>query len=131
MEKTLAIVKPDGVERGLVGEVLSRYENIGLKISDCKMVKADEEVLSKHYKEHIGKSFYESLVKYMTRSKIFVVVLEGENAIKLVRKVNGATNPLDSQAGTIRGDFANTKTENIVHGSDSVEAARREIDIWF
>ena len=131
MEKTLAIVKPDGVERGLVGEVLSRYENIGLKISDCKMVKADEEVLSKHYIEHIDKPFYESLVKYMTRSEIFVVVLEGENAIKLVRKVNGATNPLDSQAGTIRGDFANTKTENIVHGSDSVEAARREIDIWF
>lgn len=131
MEKTLSIVKPDGVERGLIGEVLSRYENIGLKVSKCKMVKADEETLSKHYAEHTEKPFYSSLVKYMTRREVFVVILEGENAIKLVRKINGATDPLDSASGTIRGDFANIKTENIVHASDSVEAAKREIEIWF
>lgn len=131
MEKTLAIVKPDGVERGLIGEVLTRYENMGLKIFNCKMLRADEDILSKHYSEHTEKPFYKSLVKYMTRDNIFIVILEGENAVKLVRKVNGATNPLESQAGTIRGDFANTKTENIVHGSDSLEAAKREIEIWF
>lgn len=131
MERTLAIVKPDGVERGLIGEVLSRYENMGLTIFKCKVVKADEDILSKHYSEHVEKPFYKSLVKYMTRDNIFVVILEGENAIKLVRKANGATNPLESEPGTIRGDFANTKTENIVHGSDSIEAAKREIEIWF
>ncbi len=131
MEKTLVIVKPDGVERGLIGEILSRYENMGLEISKCKMVKADKQTLEKHYAEHVEKPFYDSLVNYMTRNEIFVVILEGENAIKLVRKINGATDPLDSVPGTIRGEFSNTKTENIVHASDSVDAVKREIEIWF
>lgn len=131
MERTVSIVKPDGVERGLLGEVLRRYENMGLRIADCIMVKADEETLKKHYVEHKDKVFYKSLVEYMTRGKILVMIIEGKNAISLVRKANGLTDPTVSAPGTIRGDFAFSKTENIVHGSDSPEAARREIEIWF
>lgn len=131
MEKTLAIVKPDGVERGLIGEVLSRYERMGLRMSECKMITADKETLKKHYAEHAGKPFYDSLVSYMMRSPIVVMILEGDHAVNLVRKANGCADPLDSAPGTIRGDFSNTKSENIVHASDSQEAANREIDIWF
>lgn len=131
MEQTLVIVKPDGVERGLIGKVISRYENINLDIVECKMINADSEILSKHYEEHKTKPFYETLVSYMTRGKILVMILEGENAIELVRKLHGSADPLESQPGTIRGDYANKKTENIVHASDSLEAAKREIDIWF
>lgn len=131
MEKTLAIIKPDGVERGLIGEVLSRYENIGLEILECKMIQADQKVLAKHYEEHKEKPFYNSLVEFMTRGKILVLILQGQNAIDLVRKINGLTNPLESVPGTIRGDFANTINENIVHASDSPESAKREIEIWF
>lgn len=131
MERTLAIVKPDGVERGLIGEVIKRYEQIGLQLVECKMIKADEDILKKHYIEHKEKSFYNELVSYMSRSKIVVIILEGENAVSIVRKINGPNDPLDSLPGTIRGDFAKTKNENIVHASDSVEAANREIEIWF
>ena len=131
MERTLAIVKPDGVERKLIGEVLKRYERIGLEIVECKMMKADADILKEHYAEHKDKSFYNELVSYMARGSIVVIVLEGENAVSIVRKVNGLNNPLDSLPGTIRGDFAKTKNENIVHASDSVEAAEREIEIWF
>ncbi len=131
MEKTLVIIKPDGVERGLMGEIISRYEKKGLKIVDCRMVKADRETLERHYAEHKGKSFYEELISYMMRERILVLAIEGDNAIQLIRKMHGSTNPLDAEAGTIRGDFANTLTENIVHASDSKESAAREISIWF
>lgn len=131
MEKTLVIVKPDGVKRGLIGEVISRYERKGLKIVECKMIEADRDTLEKHYIEHREKPFYEELVSYMMNGSIMVMIVEGNNAIKLVRNINGKTNPLDAEPGTIRGDFANTMTENIVHASDSEESAEREISIWF
>ncbi len=131
MEKTLVIIKPDGIERGLIGEIISRYEKKGLKITDCKMVRADEETLEKHYEEHKEKSFYKELISYMTRGKVLVLIVEGENAIQIVRKLNGKTNHLEAEAGTIRGDFANSVTENLVHASDSKESVEREISIWF
>ncbi|SDZ25663.1 nucleoside diphosphate kinase [Proteiniborus ethanoligenes] len=131
MERTLVIVKPDGIKRGLIGEVISRYERKGLKIVECRMIEADKATLEKHYIEHREKPFYEELVSYMMGGSIMVMIVEGNNAIKLVRNINGKTNPVDAEPGTIRGDFANTMTENIVHASDSVEAAEREISIWF
>lgn len=131
MEKTLVIIKPDGVERGLIGEIISRYERKGLKIIACKMVRADRDTLEKHYVEHKEKPFFEELISYMMRGNIMVMIVEGNNAVKLARKLNGSTDPLDAELGTIRGDFANTKTENIIHASDSPEAVEREISIWF
>ncbi|QZY57261.1 nucleoside-diphosphate kinase [Crassaminicella profunda] len=131
MERILVIIKPDGVERGLIGEIISRYEKKGLNIVECKMIKADREILEKHYIEHKGKFFYEDLITYMMRGKVLVMILEGNNVIQLIRKMHGSTNPLDAEVGTIRGDFANRKTENIVHASDSKESAEREIAIWF
>ncbi|WP_352419808.1 nucleoside-diphosphate kinase [Proteiniborus sp.] len=131
MEKTLVIIKPDGVMRGLIGEVISRYERKGLKIIECKMMDADRATLEKHYIEHREKPFYEELISYMMQGSILAMVVEGNNAIKLVRNINGKTNPVEAEPGTIRGDFANTMTENIVHASDSLESAEREISIWF
>jgi nucleoside-diphosphate kinase len=131
MEKTLVIIKPDGVERGLIGEIISRYEKKGFKITDCKMIKADRETLVKHYAEHEEKSFFEELISYMTRGKVLVMIIEGNNAIQIIRKLHGKTNPLDAEIGTIRGSFANSVTENIVHASDSKDSAEREISIWF
>ena len=131
MEKTLVIIKPDGIERGLMGEIISRYEKKGFEIRDCKLITADKETLEKHYTEHKGKSFYEELITYMTRGKVFVMIIEGNHAIQIIRKLHGKTNPLEAQVGTIRGDFANSVTENIVHASDSKESAEREISIWF
>ncbi|PAB59183.1 nucleoside-diphosphate kinase [Anaeromicrobium sediminis] len=131
MEKTLVIIKPDGIERGLMGEIISRYENKGFKITDCKMIKADREILEKHYAEHREKSFYGELISYMTRGKVLVMIIEGNNVIEIIRKMHGKTNPLDAEMGTIRGDFANSATENVVHASDSKESAEREISIWF
>lgn len=131
MEKTLVIIKPDGVMRGLIGEVISRYERKGLKIIKCKMMDADRATLEKHYIEHREKPFYEELISYMMQGSLLAMVVEGNNAIKLVRNINGKTNPVEAEPGTIRGDFANTMTENIVHASDSLESAEREISIWF
>lgn len=131
MEKTLVIIKPDGVMRGLIGEVISRYERKGLKIIECKMMDADRATLEKHYIEHREKPFYEELISYMMQGSLLAMVVEGNNAIKLVRNINGKTNPVEAEPGTIRGDFANTMTENIVHASDSLESAEREISIWF
>ena len=131
MERTLVIIKPDGVRRGLIGEIISRYEKKGLKISNIKMIYADEEILREHYAEHLGKSFYKDLLDFMMSGRIVVMVVEGKNVVETVRKINGKTNPLEAEMGSIRGDFANFVTENIVHGSDSAESAEREISIWF
>lgn len=130
LERTLVIVKPDGVERGLVGDIISRYERKNLKITYCNMTRADEGILAKHYSEHVGKDFYSRLIDYMQRGDIVVMVLEGENAIDAVRKINGKTNPIEAENGSIRGDYAFIKEENLVHASDSKESAEREIKIW-
>lgn len=130
-DATLVLLKPDVVEKNHVGEILSMYEKAGLKIVALKMLQMDESLAAKHYEEHIGRPYYDSLVKFMTRSPIVALVLEGEDAIAKVRKLNGATDPSQADEGTIRKLFASSKTENAVHASDSKQNADREIGIFF
>ena len=132
MNRTFVICKPDAVERGLVGRILSRFEEKGLKIVAAELRLLDEETLARHYEEHVGKGFYGDLVTFMSRSPAMVLVLEGpEDTYAMVRSMMGATNPADSAPGTIRGDYGTIMTENLVHGSDSNESAAREIGIFF
>ena len=131
MERTFVAVKPDGVQRGLVGEVISRFENRGLKLIALKMLKVSPELAEKHYGEHKGKPFYEGLVNFITSGPVVAMVLEGKNAITLARNVIGATNPANAAPGSIRGDLAVDIGRNIVHGSDGPESAVREINIFF
>ena len=134
-QQTLILVKPDGVKRGLVGEVIARVERKGYKISNLKMLTADRDLLAKHYAEHEGKPFYEPLLEFMMSGPIVAMVAEGERVIEGFRKLAGTTDPTTAEAGTIRGDLARdmgTKVvQNIVHGSDSPESADREIKIFF
>ncbi|HHV73119.1 MAG TPA: nucleoside-diphosphate kinase [Thermoanaerobacterium sp.] len=131
MEKTFAMVKPDGVKRGLIGEILKRYESKGLNLVAAKVIWPSLELLQKHYEEHKDKPFYADLLQYMMSGPVFAMVLEGDNAVKIVRLLNGPTKIEDAQPGTIRGDFCTNTTFNIVHGSDSLESAKREILLWF
>ncbi|MCT4585404.1 MAG: nucleoside-diphosphate kinase [Peptostreptococcaceae bacterium] len=131
LEKTLVIIKPDAIERNLVGKIISKYEDKNLKIKELKILKASNELLEKHYAEHKGKSFYNELLNYMKSDLCIVMILEGSNAIESVRNINGATDPLKALTGSIRGDYAFSKTKNLVHASDSIESAKREISIWF
>ena len=134
-QQTLILVKPDGVKRGLVGEVIARVERKGYKISNLKMLTADRALLAKHYAEHEGKPFYEPLMEFMMSGPIVAMVAEGERVIEGFRKLAGTTDPTSAEPGTIRGDLARdmgTKVvQNIVHGSDSPESAEREIKIFF
>ena len=132
MDRTLVICKPDAVERGLVGEIISRFERKGLHLVAVELRHLDEEVLSVHYEEHLEKPFYGDLVSFMSRSPVVVMVVEGpEDTYAVVRSMMGATNPRESAPGTIRGDYGLIVTENLVHGSDSPESAEREIGIFF
>jgi nucleoside-diphosphate kinase len=132
MDRTFVICKPDAVERGLVGEILTRFERKGLRIVAMQQRTLDRETLARHYEEHVGKGFYDDLVAFMSRGPAVVLVLEGpEDTYKVVRTLMGATNPRDAAPGTIRGDFGIELTENLVHGSDSPESAEREIAVWF
>lgn len=131
MERTFAMVKPDGVQRGLVGEVVGRFEKKGLKITALKLMQIMPELAEKHYAEHKGKPFFDGLVSFITSGPVVAMVLEGENVIAIVRTMMGATNPADSALGTIRGDFGMTIDKNIIHGSDSSESAVREIGVFF
>ena len=131
MERTFAMVKPDGVQRGLVGEVVRRYEARGLKVVGLKLMQVPKSLAEAHYAEHQGKKFYDGLVKYITSGPVVALVVEGKDAIKVVRTVNGATNPVDAVPGTIRGDYALDIGRNVVHGSDSPESAAREIGLYF
>lgn len=130
-ERTYAMVKPDGVKRGLVGEVVSRLENKGFKIVGMKLMHITRELAETHYGEHKGKPFFEGLVSFITSGPVVAMVVEGENAIAEWRKMMGATNPKDADLGTIRGDYASTIDENVVHGSDAPATAEREIGIFF
>jgi nucleoside-diphosphate kinase len=131
-DRTLVICKPDAVERGLVGEIVSRLERKGLRIAAMELRQIDESVAGRHYEEHQGKPFYGDLVAFITRSPSVLMVVEGpEETFKVVRTLMGVTNPRDAAPGTIRGDLAVELTENLVHGSDSPESAKREIDIFF
>lgn len=131
MERTLVIIKPDAMERKLMGEIISVYEKRGLHISAIKILKPSMETAGLHYMEHKGKPFFDELLNYITRGEVCVLIVEGNNAIKTVRKINGATDPLEADVGSIRGRFALSKTQNTVHSSDSAESAEREISIWF
>lgn len=132
MSRTFIICKPDAVERGYVGQILDRFERKGLTLVAGELRQLDEEILSRHYEEHIGKPFYADLVAFMSRSPAFLAVLEGpEETYAIVRTMMGPTNPASAPPGTIRGDFGTVMTENLVHGSDSDESAQREIGIFF
>lgn len=131
MEKTLLMVKPDGVKRGLIGDIVSRFERKGYRITNAKLFQMDRELAEKHYEEHIGKPFFGELVDFITSGPVFVFVVEGDNIIQIARNMMGKTNPLESVPGTIRGDFANQMTQNVIHGSDSASSAEREIKLYF
>ena len=132
MNRTFVICKPDAVERGLVGQIITRFEQKGLKIVAAELRQLDEATLDRHYEEHVGKGFYVDLKAFMSRSPAMVMVLEGpDDVYAIVRTMMGATNPAESAPGTIRGDFGTIMTENLVHGSDSNESAAREIGIFF
>ncbi len=131
VERTLVIVKPDGVERGLVGEILARIERKGYRIEKIKGMVIDRELAARHYAEHRGKPFYEELLSYITEGLSVIAVICGENAIESVRVIMGPTDPLDATPGSIRGAYATSVTRNLVHGSDSAESATREIELFF
>ena len=131
MERTFVMVKPDGVQRGLVGEIISRFESRGLRVSAMKMMRIPRELAERHYEEHSEKPFYEPLISYITSGPVICMVLEGENVVSVVRTMMGKTNPQDAAPGTIRADLAQVTGRNVVHGSDSSESARREIALFF
>lgn len=131
MERTLVLIKPDGVERRLIGEIISYYERKGLTITEMKMLIPEKALVEEHYEEHKGKSFFNDLVDYLSHARLVAMVVEGDNVVNIVRKINGDKDPLKSECCTIRGTFANDTTQNLVHSSDSVEHAEREISLWF
>jgi len=131
MERTLVLVKPDGVKRALVGKIIDQYEQKSLEIVAVKIITATKDEARKHYSEHAGKSFFEELINYMTEGKMCAMILMGDKAIDVVRKINGDKDPLKAELGSIRGKFTIDKTHNLVHASDSTESAEREISIWF
>lgn len=131
MEKSLVFIKPDGVERGLIGTVLQRFEQRGIKVSKLQLKTLTPEQVDAHYVEHVEKPFYPNLKEYILSGPIALMVLEAENVISIVRKMVGATNSAEAAPGTIRGDFALTTQHNIIHASDSSESAEREINNFF
>ena len=131
VERTLVLIKPDAMQRSLAGEILARLERRGLTLNEAKLVHADRELAEEHYAEHAEKPFYGELIEFITSGPTLALVVEGEGAIALVRTTMGATDPADAAPGSIRGDLALSMPDNLVHGSDSRESARREIDLWF
>lgn len=131
MERTLILIKPDGVERNLIGEIISLYEKKGLNIIALQMIKADRKTAELHYEEHKGRPYFEQLIGYITEERLCALVIEAGDAVDIVRKVNGDKDPIKADLGSIRGRFSCDKTRNLVHASDSVEHAQREIKIWF
>lgn len=131
MERTLIIVKPDGVQRALVGEIISRFERRGLRLAGLKLIQISRALAEEHYAEHKGKGFFEGTVQFMTSAPVVVMVLEGPNAIAAARQTMGATKPNEAATGSIRADFGLDISRNIVHGSDKKETAEREIQLYF
>ncbi|MBI5928992.1 MAG: nucleoside-diphosphate kinase [Chloroflexi bacterium] len=131
MERTLIIVKPDAVQRGLTGEIIRRFEARGLRIAGMKFILISRELAEKHYAEHVGKKFYESLVSYIISGPVVVIALEGKNAIEAARATIGKTNPIEAAPGSIRGDLGMEIGRNLVHGSDKLESAVREVSLFF
>ncbi|MFZ0074595.1 MAG: nucleoside-diphosphate kinase [Exiguobacterium undae] len=131
MEQTFLMVKPDGVERGLIGEIIARIERKGFVIREMKMMQATEELAQAHYAEHAEKPFFGELVTFLTSGPVVALRVEGTDVVTVSRMMIGKTKPTEAMPGTIRGDFANTMSENVIHGSDSVESAERELSLWF
>jgi len=131
IERTLVLVKPDGVQRQLTGRILARYEERGLKVIGLKLVHVDRDLAERHYAAHREKAFFGGLVEFITSAPLVALALEGPNAIAVVRAINGATRPQEAAPGTIRGDFALETAQNIVHASDGPEAALTEMELWF
>jgi nucleoside-diphosphate kinase len=131
MERTLIIVKPDGVQRALVGEIISRFERRGLRLAGLKLIQISRALAEEHYAEHKGKGFFEGTVQFMTSAPVVVMVLEGPNAIAAARQTMGSTKPNEAATGSIRADFGLDISRNIVHGSDKAETAEREIKLYF
>lgn len=141
IERTFVALKPDAVQRGITGEIISRFERAGLRIAGMKMIQADKSILEKNYEAHKGKGFYENLIEFMSEGPVVAMVVEGSNAVKNVRKLVGDTEPYEASPGTIRGDFAHVSQEhaddvdkavkNIIHASGDKEEAEDEIDLWF
>jgi nucleoside-diphosphate kinase len=131
VERTLFLIKPDAVERRLIGEIIARFERRGFDVRGLKLVQVKEQQAAEHYVEHVGKPFYPELVEFITSGRVVAMVIEGPGAVAAVRSMMGATNPLESAPGTIRGDYALELGRNVVHGSDSSESAAREIAIFF
>jgi nucleoside-diphosphate kinase len=130
-ERTLVLIKPDAMQRGLAGEILARFEQRGLAVRAAKLVQVDRGLAARHYEEHTEKPFFGELVEFITSTPTLALVLEGESAVTVVRTTMGATNPATAAPGTIRGDLALAMPDNLVHGSDSLESAEREIALWF
>ena len=131
MEHTLVIIKPDAVQRGLIGEIVTRFERRGLRIAALKLIHINESLARRHYAVHEGKSFYEPLIRYITSSPVVVMVLEGNDAIEIARRTMGATEPAEAAPGTIRADFSLEVGRNLVHGSDGPETAAFEVPLFF
>ena len=130
-ERTLVLIKPDAMQRGHAGEILSRFERRGLDVRAARLLRVDRELAERHYAEHVEKPFFGELVDFITSAPTLALVLEGESAISVVRTTIGATNPTAAAPGTIRGDLALAMPDNLVHGSDSPESAEREVGLWF
>ena len=131
MERTLILIKPDAMQRGLAGDIITRFERRGLRMVAMRLLKVDKAMAKRHYGEHVGKPFFEGLVDYITSSPIIAAVFEGTNAVVASRQLMGSTRPTEAAPGTIRADFAVEVGRNLVHGSDSVASAKREIEIFF
>lgn len=131
MERTLVLIKPDGVQRNLIGAIIGRLESRGLQLTAAKLIQVTESLAREHYKVHQGKPFYEGLIRYITSAPVMAMVWEGPEAIKAVRQTMGATNPLQAEPGSIRHDFAIMMSRNLTHASDSLESAEVEISLWF
>ncbi|MFS8651588.1 MAG: nucleoside-diphosphate kinase [Caldibacillus sp.] len=131
MERTFIMVKPDGVQRNLIGEIVSRFEKKGYQLVAAKLMQVSQDLAEKHYAEHREKPFFQELVDFITSGPVFAMVWQGEGVIATARQMMGKTNPQEALPGTIRGDFGLTVGKNVIHGSDSPESAEREIDLWF
>ena len=131
MQRTLVLIKPDAVQRGLSGEIIARLERRGLKLAGMKMLHVTQELAHRHYGAHVDKPFFNSLVNFITSSPLIAIAVEGENAVDVVRTTMGATNPVEATPGTIRGDFGLTIGMNLIHGSDSPESAETELALFF
>ena len=130
-QRTLVLCKPDAVQRGAAGRIIARFEQKGLKIAGLKMVAVDEDLAARHYAEHLQKAFYPELKAFITSCPVIAMAIEGENAVEVVRNLMGVTNPLNAASGTIRGDLGLNLTMNLVHGSDSLSSAERELALFF